>query len=57
MLVVVSIVSFLQLALLFKGAMLVHVLLKNLAAFDYQKYIMSSGILMLHVTYLFKTDC
>ena len=38
MLVVVSIVSFLQLALLFKGAMLVHVLLKNLAAFDYQKY-------------------
>ena len=35
MLVVVSIVSFLQLALLFKDAMLVHVLLKNLAASDY----------------------
>ena len=35
MLVVVSTVSFLQLALLFKGAMLVHALLKNLAASDY----------------------
>ena len=35
MLVVMSIVLFLQLALLLKGAMLVHVLLKNLAASDY----------------------
>ena len=46
-----------QIALLLKAAMLVHVLLKNLAAFDYQKYIMSSGIQMLRVTYLFKKDC
>ena len=57
MLVVVSVVLFLQLALLFKGAMLVHALLKNLAASDYLKYIVSSGILMLHVSYLFETDC
>ena len=35
MLVVVSIVLFLQLALLFTGAMLVHALLKNLAASDF----------------------
>ena len=35
MLVVVSIVLFLQLALLFKGAMLVHALLKNLTASDF----------------------
>ena len=34
--------------------MLVHVLLKNLALHDYQKYIISSGILMLRVSYFFQ---
>lgn len=42
----------LRLGLLLKGATLVHVLLKNLAARDYQKYIVSSGKLILRFNYL-----